>query len=111
MSLTAADVKAKAHELGADLCNIVTCATLEASPPDPRWPQVPSRISKRMKTCIARAETEKAYARAEAEMYGAAAEEARAAARAAEVRRRQGADQLRAAGSRAKRRRRRGGAA
>ncbi len=51
-TLTAADVKAKARELGADLCNVVACATLEVNPPDPRWPQVPSRISKRMKSCI-----------------------------------------------------------
>ncbi|MBI3458566.1 MAG: hypothetical protein HY002_22565 [Candidatus Rokubacteria bacterium] len=52
MSLTAADVKQKARELGADLVNLVSCATLEAHPPDPHWPQVPSRISTRMKTCI-----------------------------------------------------------
>jgi ferredoxin len=52
VTLTAADVKAKARELGADLCNVVACATLEVNPPDPGWPQVPSRISKRMKTCI-----------------------------------------------------------
>ncbi|HEV8676365.1 MAG TPA: hypothetical protein VGX21_20200 [Methylomirabilota bacterium] len=52
MSLTPAEVKAKARELGADLVNIVACATLEANPPDPHWPQVPSRISRRMKSCI-----------------------------------------------------------
>jgi ferredoxin len=50
--LTAGDVKARARELGADLCNIVACATLEANPPDPGWPQVPSRISRRMRSCI-----------------------------------------------------------
>lgn len=52
MTLTAEVVKAKARELGADLVNIVSCATIEASPPDPNWPQVPSRISTRMKSCI-----------------------------------------------------------
>lgn len=50
--MTAAQVKRRARELGADLVNIVSCATIEASPPDPNWPQVPSRISKRMKSCI-----------------------------------------------------------
>jgi ferredoxin len=52
MALTSADVKQKARELGADLCNVVSCAALEAHPPDPHWPQVPSRISRRMTTCI-----------------------------------------------------------
>jgi ferredoxin len=52
MVLTSAEVKAKAHELGADLVNVVDCAALERNPPDPGWPQVPSRISKRMKSCI-----------------------------------------------------------
>jgi len=55
MPLTAADVKRKARELGADLVNITTCAALEAHPPDPDWPQVPSRISRRMKSCIVHA--------------------------------------------------------
>jgi ferredoxin len=55
MPLTAADVKRKARELGADLVNVTTCAALEAHPPDPDWPQVPSRISKRMKSCIVHA--------------------------------------------------------
>ena len=52
MSLTAADVKEKAKELGADLVNIVSCSRLEENPPDPEWPQVPSRISKLMKSCV-----------------------------------------------------------
>ena len=55
MPLTAADVKRKARELGADLVNITSCAALEAHPPDPDWPQVPSRISRRMKSCIVHA--------------------------------------------------------
>ena len=52
MSITAADVKRKARELGADLVNIVSCDALEAHPPDPEWPQVPSRISQLMKSCV-----------------------------------------------------------
>jgi len=52
MSLTSAAVKQKARELGADLVNVIDCAALEAAPPDPEWPQVPSRISRRMKSCI-----------------------------------------------------------
>jgi ferredoxin len=55
MTLTAADVKRKAKELGADLVNVTSCAALEAHPPDPDWPQVPSRISRRMKSCIVHA--------------------------------------------------------
>jgi len=50
--LTAAEVKQKARELGADLVNLVACTALDAHPPDPAWPQIPSRISTRMKTCI-----------------------------------------------------------
>jgi len=50
--LTTAAVKAKARALGADLVNVVACATLETEPPDPAWPQVPSRISARMTSCI-----------------------------------------------------------
>ncbi len=37
-------VKALARELGADLVGIASAATLEAFPPDPRWPQTPGRI-------------------------------------------------------------------
>ena len=55
MPLTARDVKRKARELGADLVNVTSCAALEAHPPDPVWPQVPSRISARMKSCIVHA--------------------------------------------------------
>ena len=49
---TALEVKERARALGADLVNIVSCASLEENPPDPNWPQIPSRISKKMKTCI-----------------------------------------------------------
>jgi len=52
MRLTAAEVKKKARELGADLVKIVSCAAIEAHPPDPNWPQIPSRISKWMKSCV-----------------------------------------------------------
>ncbi|MBI4013858.1 MAG: hypothetical protein HY359_16190 [Candidatus Rokubacteria bacterium] len=52
MALTAAEVKQRARALGADLVNVVACGALEAHPPDPAWPQIPSRISTRMKTCI-----------------------------------------------------------
>ncbi|MGH7818854.1 MAG: hypothetical protein ACREQ9_03700 [Candidatus Binatia bacterium] len=52
MALTAELVKEKARRLGADLVNVVDCAALEAHPPDPEWPQVPSRVSRRMKSCI-----------------------------------------------------------
>jgi epoxyqueuosine reductase QueG len=39
------EVKRRALELGADLCGIASAATLNAFPPDPRWPQTPDRIS------------------------------------------------------------------
>jgi len=39
------EVKRRALELGADLCGIASAATLNAFPPDPRWPQTPERIS------------------------------------------------------------------
>jgi epoxyqueuosine reductase QueG len=42
---TAAEVKALAKELGADLVGIASAATLNAFPPDPLWPQTPERIS------------------------------------------------------------------
>ncbi len=50
--LSAKQVKGKARELGADLAGIASCAVLEANPPDPSWPQVPSRISSRVRSCI-----------------------------------------------------------
>ena len=43
--LTAELVKRRAKELGADLVGIASAATLNAFPPDPRWPQTPERIS------------------------------------------------------------------
>ena len=43
--LTAADIKAKARELGADLVGIADGAALEANPPDPKDPRRPSDIT------------------------------------------------------------------
>ncbi len=45
MSLTAALVKAKAKELGADLVGIAAGETLNRFPPDPKRPQTPKRIT------------------------------------------------------------------
>ena len=45
MALSDAErVKAFARNAGADLVGIADPAALEANPPDPNWPQVPSRI-------------------------------------------------------------------
>jgi len=43
--LTAADIKAKALELGADLVGIADGAELNANPPDPANPKRPSDIT------------------------------------------------------------------
>src|SRR5258705_8670518 len=48
----AAAVKKRALELGADLAGIASAATLNAFPPDPRWPQTPERISPYVKSVI-----------------------------------------------------------
>src|SRR5262245_57922820 len=45
--LTAALVKAKAKEFGADLVGIADGAVLDAHPPDPKHPQTPSLVSQR----------------------------------------------------------------
>src|SRR3954463_15873819 len=50
--LDAAMVKRRALELGADLAGIASAATLNAFPPDPRWPQTPERISPYVKSVI-----------------------------------------------------------
>jgi epoxyqueuosine reductase QueG len=50
--LNAAYVKRRAKELGADLVGIASAATLNAFPPDPRWPQTPERISPYCKSVI-----------------------------------------------------------
>jgi epoxyqueuosine reductase QueG len=48
----AAAVKRRALELGADLAGIASAATLNAFPPDPRWPQTPERILPSIKSVI-----------------------------------------------------------
>src|SRR5260370_22686847 len=50
--IDAAFVKRRAKELGADLVGIASAATLNAFPPDPRWPQTPERISPYCKSVI-----------------------------------------------------------
>jgi ferredoxin len=45
-------VKARARALGADLVGIASAATLNAFPPDPRWPQTPEGISPYCKSVI-----------------------------------------------------------
>src|SRR5919109_878506 len=49
---TSVEVKRRAKELGADLCGIASAATLNAFPPDPRWPQTPERISPYVKSVV-----------------------------------------------------------
>ena len=51
-SINSLEIKRRALELGADLCGIASAATLNASPPDPRWPQTPDRISPYCKSVI-----------------------------------------------------------
>jgi epoxyqueuosine reductase QueG len=48
----AAAVKQRARELGADLAGIASAATLNAFPPDPRWPQTPERILPSLKSVV-----------------------------------------------------------
>ena len=50
--LDAAAVKRRAKELGADLVGVASAATLNAFPPDPRWPQTPERVSPYCKSVI-----------------------------------------------------------
>jgi epoxyqueuosine reductase QueG len=51
-SINSLEIKRRALELGADLCGIASAATLNAFPPDPRWPQTPDRISPFCKSVI-----------------------------------------------------------
>jgi len=48
----AAAVKRRALELGADLAGVASAATLNAFPPDTRWPQTPERILPSIKSVI-----------------------------------------------------------
>ena len=50
--MDAAEVKRLARDLGADLVGIASAATLNAFPPDPRWPQTPDRISPHVKSVV-----------------------------------------------------------
>src|SRR5579864_3454451 len=52
LALDAASVKRRAKELGADLVGIASASTLNAFPPDPRWPQTPERITPYCKSVI-----------------------------------------------------------
>jgi epoxyqueuosine reductase QueG len=52
VALSSEQVKAAARALGADLVGIASCADLEANPPDPAVPQVPSRIMPEARSCI-----------------------------------------------------------
>src|SRR5262249_16717870 len=51
-AISAALVKQRARELGADLVGIADAAILNAFPPDPLWPQTPERISPYVKSVI-----------------------------------------------------------
>jgi len=51
-AMNAEDVKKLARDLGADLVGIASAETLNAFPPDPRWPQTPERISPYCKSVI-----------------------------------------------------------
>ncbi|MDP6172838.1 MAG: hypothetical protein QGF09_01560 [Rhodospirillales bacterium] len=50
--MDAGEVKELGRELGADLVGIASVAALEAFPPDPRHPQIPSRISPHGKSVV-----------------------------------------------------------
>ncbi|MDQ0314761.1 hypothetical protein [Amorphus orientalis] len=50
--MDAAAVKALAKELGADLVGIASAKTLNAFPPDPRWPQTPEHIWAECKSVV-----------------------------------------------------------
>ena len=50
--MDATEVKRLAKELGADLVGIASAKTLNAFPPDPRYPQTPDRISPHAKSVI-----------------------------------------------------------
>jgi ferredoxin len=50
--MNAAEVKRLARDLGADLVGIASARTLNAFPPDPKYPQTPERISPHVKSVI-----------------------------------------------------------
>jgi epoxyqueuosine reductase QueG len=51
--MNAAEVKALAKKLGADVVGIASAKVLNAFPPDPLWPQTPERVSPHVKSVIA----------------------------------------------------------
>ncbi len=50
--MNAKQVKELARNMGADLVGIASAKTLNAFPPDPRWPQTPEKILKTCKSVI-----------------------------------------------------------
>lgn len=50
--MNAADIKKLAKGFGADLVGIASAETLNAHPPDPKWPQTPDRISPYTKSVV-----------------------------------------------------------
>jgi len=52
ITLSASEVKARALALGADLAGVASARTLNAFPPDPKWPQTPERISAHAKSVV-----------------------------------------------------------
>ena len=53
MPVTAERVKTMARELGADGVGVASADVLDAFPPDPAYPQIPSRIAAGVKSCVA----------------------------------------------------------
>ena len=51
-ALTSVDVIQIAKDCGADLAGIASAETLNAFPPDPRWPQTPERMTPDAKSVI-----------------------------------------------------------
>ena len=50
--MNANEIKQLARDLGADLVGIASAKTLNAFPPDPRYPQTPDNISPYVKSVI-----------------------------------------------------------
>jgi len=52
LRINAEEIKEQAIKLGADLAGICSAQTLNESPPDPKWPQIPERIWKNCQSVI-----------------------------------------------------------
>ena len=52
LKINAEEIKEQAIKLGADLVGVCLAQTLNESPPDPKWPQVPGRIWKNCRSVI-----------------------------------------------------------